>query len=434
MLICQLSFPGGVAEYYGMVRMKKNKALLPVYVRGLYSGKYTLRQASESTGYSIPWLCQLKKAYSVEGGAVFENKNRGRIPVNKKSQELREKIAAIYSAEYSDVNFCYFRECLKEFEGIDISLATLRNILAEYGLRSPEARKVKKKQKFHRPRVRRECEGDLLQIDGTPYPWFYKSGDVKKYCMVGGIDDATGKITALYLTENECLYGYLELMRQTCLNFGIPREIYSDRAAIFCVTPRGREMADWERLEVMKEKRTQWQRILEELNVRQILAWSPEAKGRVERMWRTLQGQLPIWFFKHGISNMEQANAALPEFIQQFNKKFSIPPAIDDEFWLDPPENLDEILVAQFKRRADRNACIMFQQTQFHCPTYDGFAYRDVLVCISERGIFAKYQGQYYPLVPEGEILQDVISDSMPHVVSNIIYRYLYAYAKEISA
>lgn len=417
-----------------MVSVKKNKALLPVYVRGLYSGKYTLRQASESTGYSIPWLCNLKKAYSIEGGAIFENKNKGRIPHNKINQELRQKVAALYAADYSDVNFSYFHQCLLEFEGVDISLPTLRNILAEYGLRSPEARKVKKKAKVHRPRIRRECEGDLLQIDGTPYAWFYKSGDEKRYCMVGGIDDATGKITGLYLTENECLYGYLELMRQTCTNFGIPREIYSDRAGIFCVTPRGKKLAAWERLEVMHEKRTQWQRILEELNVRQILAWSPEAKGRVERMWRTLQGQLPIWFYKRGIKNMEQANAALPDFIKWFNKKFSVPPAVDDEFWLDAPENLDEILCAQFDRRADKTGAVFFHQTQFYCPTFDGFAYRDVVVCISERGIFAKYQGQYYPLVPVNMKIQEVAGDTLPIVVQNIVYRYLYAFGKEISA
>lgn len=418
-----------------MVEKKKNRAVLPVYVRGLASGKYTLRQAAESTGYSIPWLCNLKKAYQLEGGAVFENKNKGRIPYNKISQATREKVAAIYSAEYADVNFSFFHECLLEFEGIDISLPTLRNILDEYGLRSPEARKVKKKkQKIHRPRIRRECEGDLLQIDGTPFAWFHKSGDLKRYCMVGGIDDATGKITGLYMTENECLYGYMEMLRQTCLSFGIPREIYSDRAAIFCVTPRGREMANWERLEVMHEKRTQWQRILEELNINQILAWSPEAKGRVERMWRTLQGQLPAWFFKRGIKTMEEANAALPDFIKWFNKKYAVLPAVDDEFWLDPPENLDEILCAQFPRRADKNAVVFFHQTQFYCPTYDGYAYRDVLVCISERGVFAKYQGKYYPLLPVGQKIQEVAGDTLPIVVQNIVHRYLYAFGKEISA
>lgn len=406
-----------------------------MYVRGLYSGKYTLRQASESTGYSIPWLCHLKKQYTIYGGAIFEHKSKGRPAANRIDQRLRDKIAALYAAEYSDVNFCYFRECLKEFEGIEVGLSTLRNILVgEFGMSSPEARKKKRKNTIHRPRVRRECEGDLLQIDGTPFAWFHKSGDLKRYCMVGGIDDATGKITGLYLTENECLYGYLELMRQTCENFGIPREIYSDRAAIFCVTPRNKRMPAWEKLEVMHEKRTQWQRILEELNVNQILAWSPEAKGRVERMWRTLQGQLPIWFYKHGISNMDQANSALPEFIKWFNKKYAVEPTVDDEFWLEPPENLEEILCAQFPRRADKNAVISFHQTQFYCPSYDGFALRDVLVCISERGVFARYMGQYYPLVPLGLQIQEVAGDTLPQVVQNIVYRYLYAFGKEISA
>lgn len=108
------------------------------------------------------------------------------------------------------------------------------------GLKALKLARLRKKIKAHRPRLRRENEGDLIQIDGTPFEWFYKSGDNKKYSMHGAIDDATGKITGLYITENECLYGYLEILRQTIQNHGIPREIYSDRAAIFCVTPKNK--------------------------------------------------------------------------------------------------------------------------------------------------------------------------------------------------
>lgn len=421
-----------------MKNAKKNKALLPVYVRGLYSGKYTLSQAAASTGYSVTWLSQLKKAYGQYGASVFENGNKGRVAYNRFPQSLRDKIAAIYAAEYSDVNFAYFRECLKEFEGISISMGTLRGILTEYGLRSPEARKKRKKQTIHRPRLRRDCEGDLIQIDGTPFAWFHKSGDLHRYCMVGGIDDATGKITGLYITENECLYAYMEMLRQTCRSFGVPREIYSDRAAIFCYTPHStgkkEKLAQWEKLEVMKEKHTQWQRILEDLNINQILAWSPEAKGRVERMWRTLQGQLPAWFYKRGIKTIEAANDALPEYVAWFNKKYALAPAVDDEFWLDPPENLDEILQARFPRRVDKNGCLSFQATQFYMPTAPDLTYCDVEVCISERGIFACYRGSYYPLVPVGYTVQQVYADKISEQIVSIIYRYLYAYAKDVSA
>lgn len=422
------------AVTFRMNALKKNKAALPSYVRGLAAGKYTLQQASDSTGYSIYWLCKLKKQYLSNGAVVFENKNKGRKAWNKIPERERARIAGVYAEKYKDVNFSYFLECLKE-NGVSMSYPTLTSILKSYGQVSPERRKQKKKE-IHRPRVRRECEGDMLQIDGTPYAWFYKSGNNKRYCMVGAIDDATGKITGLYITENECLYGYLEILRQTAERFGLPREIYSDRAAIFCYTPRGQRLAAWEKLEVMHDKRTQWQRILEELNINQILAWSPEAKGRVERMWRTLQGQLPQWFFNHNISTVEEANLRLSEYIAWFNSKYSREPAVDDPFWISAPENLNDILCAQFERTVSKDGCINFQNTIFYAPGANLYGVK-ATVCISERGMFLKYKGLYHRLVPiGGEILESNAADdyNLPTVVVNIIYRYLYAYGKEISA
>ena len=412
----------------------KHKEILPIYVKGLYQHKYTLKQAAESTGYTIVHLSRLRKKYELYGNAIFEHGNKGRHSPVRINTLLRQKIACIYSAEYSDVNFSYFKKCLKEFEGINIGLSTLRNIMKEYGISSPEARKRKIKKEVHRPRLRRDCEGDLLQIDGTPFAWFYKFGDEKRYCLSGGIDDATGKITSLYLTENECLYGYLEVLRQTCTRYGVPREIYSDRAAIFCFTPRGPKLAQWEKLEVMHEKRTQWQRICEELHIHQILAWSPQAKGRVERMWKTIQGQLPIWFYKNNVKTVEDANKVLNKYIESFNESYAIKPSDDDNFYIDPPKNLDEILCAQFTRRADSRGCITFQGTTFYAPQAPDFSRRDVLLCINENGIFVKYLGQFYPLRPTDNFVQQVYGDNMPQVVVNIIYRYLYAFAKEISA
>lgn len=411
----------------------KNKEQLPIYVRGLYSGKYTLSQAASSTGYTPQWLCHLKKEYSKYGNSIFQNKNKGRIPKNKISPKTRQQIALLYSAKYKDVNFAFFRDCLEEFENINICLPTLRNIMAEYGLQSPEKRKVKKTKVVHRPRLRRVCEGDLLQIDGSPYAWFYKFNNNNRYCISGAIDDATGKITGLYMTENECLYGYLEILRQTCYSYGVPREIYSDRAAIFCYTPKGKNLAQWEKLEIMKERHTQWQRICEELHITQVLAWSPQAKGRIERLWRTLQGHLPQWLYNNNISTIEGANIAMPKYIKYFNSKFSVVPADDDVFWIDPPDDLEEILTAQFSRRADKNGCITFQGEQFYSPECNNFARQDVLLCISEKGLFVKWQGKYYPLQPVLGYLQHTHNNPMTHSTANIIHRYLFAFAKDIS-
>ena len=414
--------------------VQKHKAVLPLYVKGLYQHKYTLKQAAESTGYTIQHLCRLKKKYAQLGNAAFTHGNIGHVPPHKLDAKLREKIACLYSGQYSDVNFSYFQKCLKEFENINVSLQTVRNILQEYGLTSPESHKIKKKKIVHRPRLRRDCEGDLLQVDGTPYAWFYKFGNENRYCLSGGIDDATGKITGLYFTQNECLYGYLEVLRQTCNSYGIPREIYSDRAAIFCHTPKGKNLAQWEKLEVMHEKRTQWQRICEDLHIHQILAWSPEAKGRVERMWRTIQGQLPMWLYKNNAQTVEEANSIISQYIAWFNKQYAVIPADDDNFYIDPPANLDDILCAQFTRHADSHGCVSFQGTIFYAPDAPDLSHCDIMICINERGMFARYRDVYYPLVPCNQHVQQVYNDKMPQVVVNIIYRYLYAYGKEISA
>lgn len=413
--------------------MKKIKSLLPVYVRGLITGKYTLREAAESTGYSQTWLCLLKRRVMREGLSVLDHGNKYRVPANKKPPELRSKIAAIYAGDYSDVNYSYFREILAEFHDIKISRGTLASILHEFKLYSPETRRVKKIKVHRRSRPRRRCFGDMIQIDGTPFPWFSKWGDEKKYDLMGAIDDATGKITGLYMSENECLYGYMEILRATCKTYGVPREVYSDRAAIFCVTPREKKnLSKWEELAGIHDKRTQWQRILSDLHIRQTLAWSPEAKGRVERMWRTVQGQLPIWFKLHGIKNMTEANKALPLYIKEFNSKYAVEPARPLSFFLPAPGNLDDILCAQFPRKTDRCGGFSFHSYKFEvlAPVR---ALKNFTLCITDKGLSALMpDGKYY----EVRLLDDLLDgrdETMPEVLRQIIWRNLFAYAKEIS-
>ena len=415
----------------------KHKNLLPVYIKGLAAGKYTLAQAAASTGYSVRHLWKLKTEYIKYGFSVLENKNKGRIPVNKKSAELKNRIVALYASQpYCGLNFKYFGECLAQYEDINVSYTTLINIMHEYGIKSPEAHKIKKSKPAHRPRLRRANFGDMLQIDGTPFEWFQRFGNNKKYCMVGAIDDATSKITALYITEHECLYGYMEILRQTIGRYGCPREIYSDRAAIFCVTPKNKKnLTQWEQLAGLHDKKTQWQRILDELSIRQILAWSPEAKGRVERMWLTLQKRLPTELFIAGANTVEKANVFLQKYVDMFNAQFGVMPAAGDSFFLPCSVDLDVVLSAQFPRRTDSHGCISFHSYKFAVIAPRACC-RDLILHISERGLFARFAGDnnFYPV----ELLDDYIGtglgETMPQVVADIIYRYMYAYAKEISA
>lgn len=416
-----------------IIATKKYKQDLRYYLPGLLAGKYTLQQAANSTGYSVRWLSKLKKRYALYGEDCFIHGNKGRVSSRKTSEDLTNKILALYATDYAGLNFKYFTECLAEYEGINISYPTLRNVMKSAGISSPEAHKPKRK-KVHRPRLRRASEGDLLQLDGTPYQWFQRSGDNKYYDLMGAIDDATGKITGLYMTNNECLYGYCEVMRQTFNTYGRPREVYSDRAAIFCVTPKNKkELTVWEQLAGIHDKKTQWQRILEELNIKQILAWSPQAKGRVERMWLTIQYRLPFWLYKHGITTVEAANKAMPKFIEYFNSRFSVSARLQP-IWLPVPQNIDDILCAQIPRFTDTNGCFSFHSYKFAVVGCNRIARKNFLLCISERGIFAKVDGKYYPVKILDDYIYDVVSNDVPQVLQDIIYRYLYANQKEVSA
>lgn len=410
-----------------------------MYVPGLVDGKYSYKQAAASTGYSVRQLRRFKDLYLQEGLAFLDRPRAPRLtpPANKKPVELRLKIVSLYLDKYSDVNFSYFRDCLSEFHGIEISKNTLFRILSEAGIKSPLARHVKhRRPELHRPRVRRSNFGDLLQVDGTPFAWFYKFGNQKRFCLMGAIDDATSTITGLYMCEFECLYGYLEILRETCQRYGIPREIYSDRAAIFCVTPKKKkDLTRWEELAGVHEKRTQWQRVLDDLGINQILAWSPEAKGRVERMWKTIQGQLPQWLFLHGIDSVEKANAALPRYVASFNKKYAVEPAEPDSFFvpLFPEQNLDDVLCAQFTRLTNSAGEFSFHSYKFTILECQRIACINFLLCISERGLFAKIGDSFYPV----QCLDDPLSglgEKMPQVVQDIVFRYMFAYGKEISA
>lgn len=409
------------------------KNLLPIYLKGLVEGKYSLRQVAESTGYTVRHISTLKKKYLTMGIKCLENGRKNHPAYNRIPEVTRQAILALYVGKYSGSNFQYFHDCLEETEGIKVSNDFLYKFLKENGIVSPLSKKTKKKDKVnHRPRLRRQNEGDMVQIDGTPYPWFWKFGENKNYCLVGSIDDATGKITGLYMTENECIYGYIEMLRQTIEKYGRPREIYSDRAAIFCVSPKDKKnLTIWEQLEGVHEKRTQWQRMLDELQINQILAWSPEAKGRVERMWGTIQNQLPIWLYINKIDTLEKANKELHKYINQFNRKYSKPAAIDSKFWIPKPDNLDYILQVRFPRKTDKVGSFTFHGEDFFvkAPIYKNVSFE---LCISERGIYAYMNDRYYDVYLRND-LQDCVSDSMSITTKNIVYKYLYRNAKEFS-
>ena len=288
----------------------------------------TRAKAAELLGLSERQVTRLKKGIEVEGAAFVINKNTGKTPAHAISPETKARILEIRGkAAFQQANFTHFREILEADYKIVISYTALRSVLKEAGIDSPKSKRQRKRGK--KRRERREHPGELLQIDATPYEWF---GTPIKYALHGAIDDATGKIVGLYMTQNECLFGYEEMMRRCCLAFGVPQSVYSDKHTIFR-SPKTGKLTIEEEIQGKTVNLTQFGRAMYELGVDIIYANSPEAKGRVERMWQTLQSRLPVEFAKRGIKSVTAANAFLEkEYIDLFNKQFSVQPAGEPMF------------------------------------------------------------------------------------------------------
>lgn len=279
----------------------------------------SIREAAELLDLSERQVIRLKKGVVLEGPAFIIHKNRGQKPVHAINDEFRSTIIELKRTKYEEANFAHYQELLGRYEGINVSYPTVYRILTSEGIKSP---KKHRKLRSHNRRKRKPQRGMLVQIDASPYVWFI-GGEM--YSLHGAIDDATGEILALFFAHTECLEGYFEIMRQVVNNHGIPISIYCDRHTIF-VSPKDGKLTIEQELNGETVNLTQFGRAMEELGVTIIKAKSAQAKGRIERLWETLQSRLPIEFKINGITSIEAANKFLSEFVKLYNKKFGVEP------------------------------------------------------------------------------------------------------------
>ena len=393
------------------------------YIPMCARGEISSAECARLVGIETRSVRRLKARYARFGGSVFIHGNAGRVSPNKKYDY--DKIAADYSL-FAGTPFASFRDGCADYlrYGKVPSYTTVRNALTAAGIVSPRARIPVREKRKHLPRKERPNEGDLIQVDGSRHDWLM---DGHKITLHGAVDDATHKVVALYFCENECLLGYYQLLWQVFRRTGglLPRAIYSDRSSCFFVS-RGATIE--EQLAGAERAETQWQKTCRELKIELIAAYSPQAKGRIERLWQTLQGRLPYIFRFLKIGTIEKANAFLSDFIDGFNARFAVPPQDSEPHWQPPPHSADLNYLlsvrAEKKTRADGHF------------TYHGYMFRLVsaraacvpfTLCLSEDyGLRAYRNGRYYG-VELAEPLCDCVGDPMPAVEKDLIYRYLYA-------
>ncbi len=313
-------------------------------------------------GLSERQVKRLKGEYKKYGIDALVHKNIGKSPAHAISEDLRNEIIALKSSKpFDKANFNHFREILSRANyGINLSYSALYGILTSAGIKSPKTRRPSKK---HRRRKRKAYEGLMLQLDASPFDWF---NDGQEYSLHGAIDDATGKITALYLCKYECLQGYFEIMRTIIKNNGIPVSLYADRHTIF-LSPKDGKLTIEEQLQGIQVNDTQFGRAIKQLGITLIKARSPQAKGRIERLWETLQSRLPIEFILENITSIDAANIFLERYMDDYNAMFAISPEKSEKAYraLTPCLNIENILCIIKKRTFDNGGVFSFYNRHF---------------------------------------------------------------------
>ena len=380
-------------------------------IEACIKGQCTVKQVATALGLSERRVKQIKKEVKENGVKSIQHGNRGRKPKNTISDETRKRILELRSSyEYEISNFKHFQELLKERENIDISYSALYNILRNAGIKSP---KRHRKTKLHHRRKRKECEGMMLQADGTPFDWF---GDGQKYSLHGFVDDATGKITGLYMCKNECLLGYLEVLRQTLENYGIPISLYPDKYSVFFPPKKVNDhITIEEQLNGREKGITQFGRIIEELGIEMFPASSPQAKGRIERLWETLQSRLTTEFRINNIKTIDEANTFLITYIEKYNSKFSIEASSKNNVFLKLPKryNLDELLCVRFERTIDNAGVFSINNSKFQIMDKSLPPKTKVQIYISQKiGIRVKSNNKVYDVQPLELISKDKIDNN----------------------
>ena len=282
------------------------------------AGTWTAQEAAARLDLSLRQFRRLLAAFRRDGPAGLVHGNRGHPSPRRLPAALREEALSLDETDYRDYNDHHLADVLAEDHGIHISRSSVRRLRRQADLPSPR----KKRQPRHRSRRQRRAQtGMLLQVDGSEHDWL--EGRAPKLCLIAAVDDATGQIPAALFRPAEDAAGYFLLLQQLSHSHGLPLAIYADRHTIF-QSPKKASIS--EQL-AGQPPRSQFARLLHELSVDLIPAHSPQAKGRIERVFGTLQDRLVKRLRKAAAASLDDANRVLQAFLPAYNARFAVAPA-----------------------------------------------------------------------------------------------------------
>jgi hypothetical protein len=296
---------------------------------------------------SVRQFKRLKARVRALGVEALAHRGRGQPSPRRLSAERRAQVVALMTTTYDGFNDVHLTEKLHEEHALPVSRATVRRLRLALGR---PARRRRRAPKHRARRERAPALGELVQLDASFFAWLEARGPAAT--LHGLIADATSRPLALWLRPTEDRHGYLTVLGHTCRTFGVPVTLYGDRLNVFVRNDR-----HWTLEEELRGQRdpTHFGRVLADLGIGFIQARSPQAKGRIERLWGTLPDRLVSELRVRGIATLDAANAFLPQFLTDFARRFAGPPASPTPAWRPAPRDLDRVLSCRYDRTVARD-------------------------------------------------------------------------------
>lgn len=340
-----------------LIIMSEKELLRYDIIKKLLDGKLVNGQASELLDLSIRQIKRMKKMAREKGAEGLIHKNRGRESNRKTDPKIVAKAKKYLKKKYSDFGPTFAAEKLAENHGIKLSKEKTRQLMVGINLWRIKSRKFT--SQYHHWRPRKECFGEMEQFDGSYHLWLENRAE--ECCLLLAIDDATGKITHAKFDKNEGVVAVFKFWLEYFAKNGLPMSIYLDKFSTFKINhPSAVDNEDLI---------TQFQRAMNGVGVKPITAHTPEAKGRVERVFETLQDRLVKELRLAGISTVEKANEFLKEYLPKFNGQFSVAPQNNNNLHKvlskELKEKLPQIFSIQSPRKVNNDYTIMFKNRFF---------------------------------------------------------------------
>lgn len=359
--------------------MSRKEVLRAGLLKGALAGKISNAQGAEALHLSVRQFQRLKVRFVAEGPRGLLHRLRGRPAPRRLPADVRTAVAELLQRTYAGFNDCHATEKLREVEGLMLSRSSVRRLRRALGLPATRRRRGRQVRTRRCPEAQM---GTLVQLDASPFAWLETRGPA--LALHGAIDDATGTVLALYFRPTEDLHGYVTLLRHLVTSYGLPLALYGDRLNVFV-----RNDPHWTLDEQLRgtQDPTHFGRILRELGIGFIAAGSPQAKGRIERLWQTLQDRLVSELRLRGIATLEAANAFLPEFLADYNRRFTRAPAHAVAAWRPAPRDLAAVLSCRYRRVVAHDNTVRLGPRWVQLPGRRSYSGRrlDVRECLDGR-------------------------------------------------